>query len=266
MLRAVPSITGALLQGRAARSLHTGLALSVSRILTVSFVGACAVCAAACIGVQAFGNVREGRVIGGFAGFESFPEASVTMFLVTVGGPWHKLMHDCAVEPPFCTKDFDCGSLAASFGFFFPFKLAAQLLLLNMLISAALEGFLEGYALECGPLNGSAMREFRRLWREVDPDRDMTVQKKNLIPFLSNLGGSMGTEWLRALRERVEGEEPRKEVLGGARARGEDKDEKEIPPEEVSLVREDWFLAVLFAFFVLHLYLLLGFFVSLLGF
>jgi len=96
--------------------------------------------------VSSFGATRGGLRLGRSASFSTFGQALHLMFQVLLAGAdWHLLMHDCMVQPPYCTQTFegfsfgDCGLPAVAPVFFFALRRFCESLLWNLFVALALD-------------------------------------------------------------------------------------------------------------------------------
>lgn len=67
-------------------------------------------------GTILFGTVKYGEGIGRRANFGSPVTGVAMLFRIVTGEDWNKIMHDCMVQPPYCTPgknywETDCGKL-----------------------------------------------------------------------------------------------------------------------------------------------------------
>lgn len=67
-------------------------------------------------GTILFGTVKYGEGIGRRANFGSPVTGVAMLFRIVTGEDWNKIMHDCMVQPPYCTPgnnywETDCGEL-----------------------------------------------------------------------------------------------------------------------------------------------------------
>lgn len=68
------------------------------------------------------------------------PVAGVAMLLrIVTGEDWNKIMHDCMVQPPYCTPaanywETDCGNFTASLIYFCTFYVIITYIVLNLLV------------------------------------------------------------------------------------------------------------------------------------
>jgi len=73
------------------------------------------------------------------------------LFRIVTGEDWNKIMHDCMVQPPYCTLgnnywETDCGNFTASLIYFCTFYVIITYIVLNLLVGrspAELSGYSE---------------------------------------------------------------------------------------------------------------------------
>jgi hypothetical protein len=61
------------------------------------------------------------------------------LFRIVTGEDWNKIMHDCMVQPPYCTPagnywQTDCGNFTASLVYFCSFYVIITYIVLNLLV------------------------------------------------------------------------------------------------------------------------------------
>lgn len=57
------------------------------------------------------------------------------------GENWNGLMRDCMIQPPFCTKNVDCGSIGEAVFYFVSFELLTYFMFLNVVVGIVLQHF-----------------------------------------------------------------------------------------------------------------------------
>ncbi|KAK0163918.1 hypothetical protein PV328_002603 [Microctonus aethiopoides] len=75
-------------------------------------------------GTIIFGTVKYGEGIGRRANFESPVTGVAMLFRIVTGEDWNKIMHDCMVQPPYCTPadnywETDCAIIMENFSLFY---------------------------------------------------------------------------------------------------------------------------------------------------
>jgi len=73
------------------------------------------------------------------ANFESPVTGVAMLFRIVTGEDWNKIMHDCMVQPPYCTPEnnyweTDCGNFTASLVYFCSFYVIITYIVLNLLV------------------------------------------------------------------------------------------------------------------------------------
>ena len=75
------------------------------------------------------------------ANFQNAPRAIGVLFRIVTGEDWNRIMHDCMVTPPFCTRtpgnnfwDTDCGNWTAALIYFCSFYVVITYIVLNLLV------------------------------------------------------------------------------------------------------------------------------------
>ncbi|XP_032307832.1 sodium leak channel non-selective protein isoform X4 [Drosophila ananassae] len=90
-------------------------------------------------GTILFGTVKYGEGIGRRANFGSPVTGVAMLFRIVTGEDWNKIMHDCMVQPPYCTLgdnywETDCGNFTASLIYFCTFYVIITYIVLNLLV------------------------------------------------------------------------------------------------------------------------------------
>ncbi|XP_039286526.1 sodium leak channel non-selective protein isoform X2 [Nilaparvata lugens] len=133
-------------------------------------------------GTILFGTVKYGEGIGRRANFGSPVTGVAMLFRIVTGEDWNKIMHDCMVEPPFCTAagnywETDCGNFVASLIYFCSFYVIITYIVLNLLVAIIMENFSLFYSNEEDALLSYAdIRNFQNTWNVVD------IHQKGVIP------------------------------------------------------------------------------------
>ena len=75
------------------------------------------------------------------ANFQHAPRAIGVLFRIVTGEDWNRIMHDCMVTPPFCTRtpgnnywETDCGNWTAALIYFCSFYVMITYIVLNLLV------------------------------------------------------------------------------------------------------------------------------------
>ncbi|XP_063967111.1 sodium leak channel NALCN-like isoform X1 [Lytechinus pictus] len=151
------------------------------------------------LGVVLFGKVKYGEHLGRHANFESAPNAMATLFRIVTGEDWNKIMHDCMISEPFCSKkgenywETDCGNSKASMVYFCSFYVLIAYIVINLLVGIIMENFSLFYSNEEDALLSYAdIKNFQITWNMVD------IHRKGVIPV------SRVKFVLRLLRGRLE--------------------------------------------------------------
>ncbi|XP_063242181.1 sodium leak channel NALCN isoform X2 [Bacillus rossius redtenbacheri] len=135
-------------------------------------------------GTILFGTVKYGEGIGRRANFESPVTGVAMLFRIVTGEDWNKIMHDCMVQPPYCTPadnywETDCGNFTASLVYFCSFYVIITYIMLNLLVAIIMENFSLFYSNEEDALLSYAdIRNFQNTWNMVD------IHQRGVIPVL----------------------------------------------------------------------------------
>nr|XP_022905001.1 sodium leak channel non-selective protein [Onthophagus taurus] len=133
-------------------------------------------------GTIIFGTVKYGEGIGRRANFESPVTGVAMLFRIVTGEDWNKIMHDCMIQPPYCTPadnywQTDCGNFTGSLIYFCTFYVIITYIVLNLLVAIIMENFSLFYSNEEDALLSYAdIRNFQNTWNVVD------IQQRGVIP------------------------------------------------------------------------------------
>ncbi|KAL7742638.1 hypothetical protein ACLKA6_002005 [Drosophila palustris] len=133
-------------------------------------------------GTILFGTVKYGEGIGRRANFGSPVTGVAMLFRIVTGEDWNKIMHDCMVQPPYCTLgenywETDCGNFTASLIYFCTFYVIITYIVLNLLVAIIMENFSLFYSNEEDALLSYAdIRNFQNTWNIVD------IHQRGVIP------------------------------------------------------------------------------------
>jgi len=122
----------------------------------------------AVIGVQLFANVKFGGQLGPHANFRTFDKALSVLSRMLTGENWQKIMHDCMVEPPMCTKfsdaDTDCGSSAGAIIYFVSFFIFSSYMIMNLFVAIILDNFSVCLSMENSFVSEEELNRFQNEW------------------------------------------------------------------------------------------------------
>ncbi|KAK7862065.1 hypothetical protein R5R35_011485 [Gryllus longicercus] len=133
-------------------------------------------------GTILFGTVKYGEGIGRRANFGSPVTGVAMLFRIVTGEDWNKIMHDCMIQPPYCTPadnywETDCGNFTASLVYFCSFYVIITYIVLNLLVAIIMENFSLFYSNEEDALLSYAdIRNFQNTWNVVD------IHQRGVIP------------------------------------------------------------------------------------
>jgi len=143
-------------------------------------------------GVILFGCVKFGPELGRHANFKNVPNAIVLLMRIVTGEDWNKIMHDCMVVPPRCTRggsywESDCGNSTASILYFCSFYIIITYIVLNLLVAIIMENFSLFYSNEEDALlSYTDIRNFQTVWNMIDTGRKGTIPARR-VKFLLRL-------------------------------------------------------------------------------
>ncbi|KAI5748941.1 hypothetical protein M8J76_003489 [Diaphorina citri] len=158
-------------------------------------------------GTILFGTVKFGEGIGRLANFGSPVTGVAMLFRIVTGEDWNKIMHDCMIQPPYCTPaanywETDCGNFSASLIYFCSFYVIITYIVLNLLVAIIMENFSLFYSNEEDALLSYAdIRNFQNTWNIVDIQQRGVIPVKR-VPFI-----------LRLLKGRLESDPNKDRIL-----------------------------------------------------
>ncbi|CAF0876504.1 unnamed protein product [Rotaria sordida] len=148
-------------------------------------------------GVLLFGCVKFGPELGRHANFRTVPNAIVLLMRIVTGEDWNKIMHDCMVVPPRCTRggsywESDCGNSTASILYFCSFYIIITYIVLNLLVAIIMENFSLFYSNEEDALlSYTDIRHFQTVWNMIDTGRKGVIPARRVKFLLRLLRGRL---------------------------------------------------------------------------
>uniref|UniRef100_A0A1A8FDB8 Sodium leak channel NALCN n=2 Tax=Nothobranchius korthausae TaxID=1143690 RepID=A0A1A8FDB8_9TELE len=149
-------------------------------------------------GVVLFGTVKYGENLNRHANFSTAGQAITVLFRIVTGEDWNKIMHDCMVQPPFCTPDkrryweTDCGNYAGALIYFCSFYVIIAYIMLNLLVAIIVENFSLFYSTEEDQLlSYNDLRHFQIIWNMVDDKREGVIPTSRVKFLLRLLRGRL---------------------------------------------------------------------------
>ncbi|XP_063698698.1 sodium leak channel NALCN isoform X3 [Culicoides brevitarsis] len=144
-----------------------------------------------------FGTVKYGEGIGRRANFGTPINGVAMLFRIVTGEDWNKIMHDCMIQPPYCTPgpnywETDCGNFTASLVYFCTFYVIITYIVLNLLVAIIMENFSLFYSNEEDALLSYAdIRNFQNTWNIVDNHQRGVIPVKRVKFILRLLKGRL---------------------------------------------------------------------------
>ncbi|OAF67513.1 hypothetical protein A3Q56_04742 [Intoshia linei] len=149
------------------------------------------------MGTLAFASVKYGEHLNEYANFQSTPNSLVTLYRIITGEDWNKIMHDCFVEPPYCTQHFnywesDCGHSIFSLIYFCSYYVIITYISLNLLVAIIIENFSLFYSNDQNyVLSYNDIVIFQNTWNIVDTQRKGFINAARLKFFFYLLHGRL---------------------------------------------------------------------------
>ncbi|XP_076258314.1 sodium leak channel non-selective protein na isoform X3 [Rhynchophorus ferrugineus] len=151
-------------------------------------------------GTILFGTVKYGEGIGRRANFQSPVTGVAMLFRIVTGEDWNKIMHDCMIQPPYCTPasnywETDCGNFMGSLIYFCTFYVIITYIVLNLLVAIIMENFSLFYSNEEDALLSYAdIRNFQNTWNIVDIHQRGVIPVKRVKFILRLLKGRLAVD------------------------------------------------------------------------
>jgi Ion transport protein len=175
--------------------------LSLPAFLNVFMILAAALFIFAIIGVNFFHGIRYGYQ--GFltpqANFDTFSVAMLTLYRCTTGENFNGIMHDLAVQAPYCVPGLNCGvHIAYSTMYFFLFYLVVVYIIINILIAVIVEAYINSKGEEVQGegkefrLNIATIERFGALWAIHDPFGVMYIPISDVVEIIVDLPYPLG--------------------------------------------------------------------------
>lgn len=146
----------------------------------------------ALITVEVFGLTRLGKTANYQANFRDFGTAMLTLFRMTTGEAWNKIMHEMMIEFPFCSHNnytylmSDCGSTAWGLGIFLSFEIVAGMILMSLFVVTVIDNF-DFTSQEDAMLalfTQEDLTNYKHAWSEFDPKGTGYIKKENVTKLL----------------------------------------------------------------------------------
>eukprot|EP00658_Telonema_sp_P-2_P028673 TRINITY_DN21928_c0_g1_i2.p1 TRINITY_DN21928_c0_g1~~TRINITY_DN21928_c0_g1_i2.p1 ORF type:complete len:816 (+),score=200.81 TRINITY_DN21928_c0_g1_i2:409-2856(+) len=159
----------------------------------------------AVIGVQVFYNVDSGEILDKrYSNFYHFWNAFGMLFRILTVTDWNMAMHDCMVQPPYCS-DADpaasnCGSPAAPL-YFISFLVLTAYILNQLLVAIILDNFNATARLERSSLQLSDVQRFVDVWAQFDPKATMRIPTNQFKDLVARLRPPLGISRVKSRLE-----------------------------------------------------------------
>jgi len=172
----------------------------------------------AVVGMQLFGNVRNGVMLNTHANFRYFQNALLLLVRSVTGEGWSLIMNDCMVGPPACTPyeqtvdgyylPNDCGQGKIAVAYFITFYCVGVFVIFNLFVAVVLDHFTTVKTLEDALIGEDDLRVYYRTWYAItlaDPDMESCDGKymklHNVYDFMLRLGPPLGFDkWTNEAR------------------------------------------------------------------
>jgi len=176
-------------------TLFNTLMLSIPAIGNVASVTLLLFFVYAVMGMNLFAKVKLGDNLTPHANFRSFWGSLMLLFRMSTGESYNGVMHDCSIEPPFCSKEVgDCGEPSFAVFYFMTFFVFSAMLMLNILVAIILDNYgdqeeQDQYFEKVGPED---MQVFKQVWAEKDPLARGYIQSTDLEWVITHIPAPLG--------------------------------------------------------------------------
>ncbi|ONH65694.1 Calcium-channel protein CCH1 [Cyberlindnera fabianii] len=145
---------------------------------------------------QIFGLTRLGPNTSGTQNLRTVTKAMILLFKNSFGEGWNYVMHDFAIETPYCVNsgDFastDCGNMQYAYILFISWNIISMYIFVNMFVSLIFENFSYVYTDNSGAvtLDREEIRAFKTAWCKYDPNGTGFITLEELPRLLRSLDG-----------------------------------------------------------------------------
>jgi hypothetical protein len=166
--------------------LLTMLLLSLPALVNIAGLFLVILAMYALLGMQLFGEVREGEAIGEEANFCSFPIAMLTLFRCATGEGWNTIMHDA--------MDEGHGGSWLAVPYFVSFVVLSSFVVLKMLIAVILETYLVALARDANVLQVEHKDAYIEAWGKADPKATGRMPVTCLVDAVHELPPPLGLD------------------------------------------------------------------------
>ena len=157
----------------------------------------------ACMGMNLFSAVKLQENLNVHANFQGFGISMLTLFRVSTGESYNAIMHDCRIQPPYCTQEAwvdadgierpsNCGIFQLSPFFFCFFFLISNYVLLNLLVAIIIDSLVMVANMSGGVVTPEDIEEFQRGWADLDPDGDSMVPIDQVTDLILRINWPLG--------------------------------------------------------------------------
>ncbi|CAO3597547.1 unnamed protein product [Absidia cylindrospora] len=177
-------------------SLDTLLRATQKALPSIGYVTGAFVLVMLCFAVifqELFDWTRYGPYGNHNANFRSLPTAFLTLFRITTGENWDFMMHDYAVQSPYCVQGKDCGSPIAAYTLFIIFYVVCTYIFVNLFTVVVINNFSFTFDKrnKFTLLTRTDLRHYKNAWEEYDPNATGFIQKDDVPGFLRTLQGTL---------------------------------------------------------------------------
>jgi len=176
-------------------TLFNTLLMSIPAIGNVASVTLLIFFVFAVLGMNLFSKVKLGDNLTPHANFRSFWGSMMLLFRMSTGESYNGVMHDCKIEPPFCSEEAgDCGQPGLAEFYFLLFFILSAMLMLNILVAIILDNYgdqeeQDQHFQKVGPED---MQVFKQVWAEKDPLAKGSVDSNDLEWIIMHLPSPLG--------------------------------------------------------------------------
>jgi len=149
----------------------------------------------AIMGMNLFANIKHGELLNENANFETFWGSMNTLFRMATGESFNGIMHDCMIQPPYCSEEYgNCGYPQFAPMFFCLYFVFSAYMLLSMITAIILDNFGDTQAMSHNTVTEEHLDAFKEAWADLDPKGSMFLDEKLLPKLIQKVPHPLGVK------------------------------------------------------------------------
>jgi len=162
----------------------------------------------AILGMNFFGTVKHGNVLGPYANFETFPKALQTIFSIAAGDNWIIIMREASIQPPMCFEQddvTDCGSLAGAKLYFYSFYFVCFGVFLNLYTATVVDAYASKSRAKTfrWTFTQKDFAHFQETWKQFDTQATGRISITLFENFFKQLGAPFGNDKVLSQKQKT---------------------------------------------------------------